>query len=103
MTAAFDTTVPGQTFSRVQSLHIRYTAPMTAQAVVELQDHVPLTDGTFAPIGSVEALVINIKPEDMDASVPLLDPGTGAPLGAEMTIGQVFLGILAVIRSRQAA
>ena len=97
----FDSSVVGQPYSRVMSIFIRYTAPMTAVVDVILQQHVKLLDGTHMALGSSETLTFDILPADLaTGTVALRDASTGALLGATMTIGT---GVASLIREKELA
>ena len=97
----FNATVPGQPYSRVMRVLIEYTAPNTASVTTVVHDHVPLTDGTHEALRSSQELKFPITETELTTSVPLLGITTGEPLGRDMPIMDVLLGINAVIRSRQ--
>jgi len=97
----FDSTIIGKPYSRIEKIVIDYTAPNTATVQFTEQEHVKLEDGTHRPIGYENVNTFQVNPQDMVLSVPLLDSVTGNPIGASMSYGQVMLGILAVIRSKQ--
>ena len=97
----FDSTIVGKPYSRIEKIVIDYTAPMNATVSFTEQEHVKLEDGTHRPIGYENVVTFNVVPSDMVSAVPLLDSNTGNPIGANITYGQVMLGILAIIRSKQ--
>lgn len=109
----FDSSVVGQAYSRVMSIFIRYTAPMTAVVDVTLQRHTKMADGTHEPLGSSETLTFGIVPSDFALTDPeagtverviqLRDVSTGALLGAQMTMGQLFTGVASLIREQELA
>lgn len=97
----FDSTIVGKPYSRIEKIVIDYTAQNTATVQFQEQEHVKLEDGTHRPLGSENTVTFNVLPQDMLIQVPLLDSNTGSVLGASMSYGQVMLGILAIIRSKQ--
>lgn len=99
----FNATVPGQPYNRVMRVIIEYTAPNTAAVTTVTQEHVPLTDGTHEALRSANELKFPITETELATSVPLLNITTGEPLGRDMPVMDVLLGINAVIRARQVA
>lgn len=98
----FDSSVVGQPYSRVMSIFIRYTEPMTAVVDVILQQHVKLLDGTHTALGSSETLTFGIEPADLaTGKVVLRDVSTGALLGATMTMQQLFVGVVRLLREQE--
>lgn len=99
----FNSTVTGLPYSRVMKIAIDYTAPLTAEIGVTTQRHVPLYDGSHTSIGSANTFNFTINPADLNTSVPLRDINTGELLGIDTPMLQIFGGINAVIRDREAA
>ena len=97
----FDSTVVGQPYSKVNRIGITYTAPNTAHVEVVNQHYVLLTDASRVSIGAEETLQFDVSPSDMATEIPLVSPDNGDLLGANITYGQVLLGILAAIRAHQ--
>lgn len=96
----FDSTVVGQPYTRIQRVVIDYPAPATAHVTVQHQPHVPLTDGTHQPIGSVGEVSFDLAPENMSDPVALHMPGEDVSLGMNTTIGDLMVGIYSVIRGK---
>lgn len=99
----FDSTIVGKPYSRIERIVIDYTAPNTAEVSYQEQEHVKLEDGSHRPIGSENVRYFTVLPQDLALTVPLKDVQTGVDLGASMSYGQVMLGVLAVIREKQAS
>lgn len=97
----FNTTIVGVPYTRINNINIAYTGPLTAEVKFTEQEYVLLADGERRPISQEDTKQFLVSPEDMGTSVPLLDIDTGNYLGMDVSYGQVMLGILAVIRSRQ--
>ena len=97
----FDSTIVGKPYSRIEKIVIDYTAPMTATVTFTEQEHIKLEDDTHRPLGVENVVTFNVLPTDMPNTIPLRDSNTGEVLGAHMSYGQVMLGILAIIRSKQ--
>ena len=99
-----DSTTLALPYSRVMRLVIDYIAPLTASIEATTQEHVPLIDGSHRPLGSANTFKFQINPADLSTrSVPLRDVNTGALLGMEMSLMQIFGGVNAVIRARELA
>lgn len=96
-----DSTIVGKPYSRIEKIVIDYTAPMTATVTFTEQEHIKLEDGTHRPLGAENVTTFNVVPTDMPSTVPLRDINTGVNLGASLSYGQVMLGVLGIIRSKQ--
>jgi hypothetical protein len=97
----FDTTQVGVPYIRINNINIEYPAPNTANVTFSEQQFVPLADGSHVALGGDNSRTFRVNPSDMATSIPLVSPETGEPLGAEMTYGQIMLGILAALRANQ--
>lgn len=98
----FDSTTLALPYSRVMRIVIDYIAPLTAVIEVTTQEHVPLIDGSHRPLGSAATFKFQINPADLaTGTVPLRDVNTGALLGMELSLMQIFGGVNAVIRDRE--
>lgn len=99
----YDSTEVGVPYVRSHEIRIFYPENNLAPSVVIGQKMaVKLADGS---IRSLEELTpINVTFDmaaDGTTPIPLVDPTSGAPLGANTTLQQVMLGILAVVRREQ--
>ena len=98
MTVDIDSSIAGKPFVRIQRIVIDYPSPLTARVEVTCQRHVPLFDNKgFEPIGSQFVVVFEVPPHEMGDLFPLLDIKDGSPLGAEMSNGQLMVGIFSRI------
>ncbi len=100
----FDASPIGVPFLRVYQINIAY--PDNKQipvAYVQQGMAVQLADGSIRKIEEIETLTINLDlASDGKKPVPLVNPNTGAYLGASTTLNNVMLQIFAVVRQSQA-
>lgn len=97
-----NSTVPGQRYSRVDELNVKYLGNRRAEVKVTFRDHVPMTDGTHEPLGTPKLMRFEVTEEMFKNKVPLLDIDTGEPLGFDIDIETVFGGVNAAIRYQEA-
>lgn len=95
----------GVPYTRVRQMTIDYQRPNTASVRCIETQSVLLADGSVSALPRPESdLLITIQPQDFARSVQLVHPDTGLAIpGATMTIQQIMLGILAVVREAQVA
>ena len=105
MSYNYDASQVGVPYVRAHRIDIYY--PDNGQlpwALIEQSLAVKLADGT---IRTLEALPPIRAEFDLGAEgmtpIPLVDPSSAAPLGANTNLRNVMLGILAVVRQRQTA
>lgn len=96
----FDATVTGQPYTRIQRVVIDYPAPNTAHVTVTHQQHVPLTDGTHQPLGSISEVSFDLLPNNMADEYELYMPGPDTPLGTSVSTGSLMVGIYSIIRAK---
>jgi hypothetical protein len=98
----FDSTVVGIPYPRIQHIDID-SSKDTQTATVEFteQEHVKLANGTHRAVGSPNTVRFEITPADMPKLAPVRDLETGVPLGRDVSYGETFLGILAILRQKQ--
>lgn len=102
MPVNFDASQVGRPYVRVPSIQIRYPEPLHASVTFQEVEAVVLQDGTVRQIGELGERSFSVKPSDMDDILQLQDPTTGAAIpGATMTVQQLMLGMLAMIRREQ--
>lgn len=97
-----NSTIPGQRYSRVDELNVKYLGNRRAEVKVAFRDHVPMTDGTHEPLGTPKLMRFEVTEEMLENKVPLLDIDTGEPLGFDIDVKTVFGGVNAVIRYQEA-
>lgn len=98
----YDASQVGVPYVRAHRLIISYPdAGQMPTAVVEQSLAVKLADGTVRKLENLADLTINLDFSQGDAPIPLVSPDNAAPLGADTTLNQAFLAVLAVIRAEQ--
>jgi len=70
-------------------------------AVVEQSLGVKLADGTVRELEKLSDLTIPLDFSRGNDPIPLVNPEDGSPYGADTSINQAFLAVLAVIRAAQ--
>lgn len=102
MTTNYDASQVGVPYARVNNISITY--PTNGKPVVGLNQTLAIkgADGTIYEVGQLATLRAEIDlAADGTTPIPLVSPEDGAPLGADTTLQQVFLAILAVVRKIQ--
>lgn len=96
----YDSTNVGVPFVRAQCIVINY--PVTQQVRVEIHqsEAIKLADNTVRELDQLPKIITGLNLADA-TPIPLVDVVTGAPLGPSVTMGQVMLSILAVVRKLQ--
>lgn len=104
MPTNYDASTVGVPYVRVPTIQIRYPKPLHGYVTFQEVEAVLLADGTIRQIGDLGEKSFEIKPEDMADVLQLVDPNTGSNIpGATMTVQNLMLGILAIIRREQIA
>lgn len=103
MSLNFDASQVGVPFVRAHKITIHYPDNgQTPWATIEQSNGVVLADGKVRTIEQLPTIQRSFDLQnDGNLPVPLVSPTTGADLGANTTLNQVFLGILAVVRQEQ--
>lgn len=99
----FDSSAVGVPYVRAHRIVIHYPEPgsnNTPWARIEQSEAVKLADGTVRRLSDIETLERQFDMNDL-TPIPLVHPETGAPLGQSVTLQQVMLSILAVVRHEQ--
>ena len=98
----YDSSEVGVPYTRIPEVVIDYPMPLTAIVNCTEVDSLKLADGELLQYGSPGQFTFQINPNDMGEVIQLVDPTTGHDIpGATMTVQQIMIGILGVIRSRQ--
>ena len=100
MSTNYDSSQVGVPYVRANKIIIDYSETGMPEVVVEQALAVKLADGTIREFDQIQSFSLVLNLQDT-TPIPLVDPTTGANLGANTTLGQVMLGILAVIRKNQ--
>lgn len=101
--ANYDSSTVGVPYVRAHRIVIHYPIPSTGappSAEIEQSEAVKLADGTSRFLSNIFTLNATFDLTDQ-TPIPLVDPTTGVALGPTVTVGQVMLSILAVVRKHQ--
>lgn len=101
----YDASQVGVPYVRAYNIRIAYPDNGAMPSVVIEQGFaVKLADGTVRKLEDIAPINISIDLlNDGDKPIPLVNPENGAPLGADTSLNQTFLAILAVVRAKQLA
>ncbi len=101
----YDASQVGVPFVRAYRVDISYPDNgVLPSVVIEQALAVKLADGTVRRLENLNPINISIDlANDGNDPIPLVNPENGAALGANTSLNQTFLAILAVIRSKQLA
>lgn len=91
----------GHPFTRVRDIRIQYQESGDAIVACTEQEAVRLADGSVRSLGDQGIFEFTIKADQMGEKVPVVNPATGEPVGQDVALQSVMLGIASVIRSRQ--
>lgn len=98
----YDASQVGVPYVRVHRLTIEYPdAKSTPTAYAEQSLAVKLADGSVRTLETMQSLAIPLDFGNGDSLLPLVNPDTGAPLGANTSLNSAFLSVLAVVRDAQ--
>ena len=98
----YDSSMVGVPSIRAHRIIIEYPTDGNPRATVVQSEAVRLADGTVRQLGEVPPLIAEFDfAQNATTPIPLVHPDTGAPLGADTNLQNVFLNILAVVRSLQ--
>ncbi len=102
MPANYNSSEVGVPYIRANNIAIQYPPNGVPTVFVSQALAVKLADGSVAELGSTTSF--SFTPDMVGNSttpIPLVDPTTGAELGANTNLQSIMLGILAVIRQHQ--
>ena len=98
----YDASEVGNPYTRVPEIQISYAPDMSATIKCKEVLAIKTLNGDFLQLSDEGELSFNLSGSDYSESVQIVNPATGADVpGMTVTIQQVMLSILAVIRSRQ--
>ena len=99
----YDSTIVGVPYVRAQRIIINYPdAGKSPSATIEQSLAVKLLDGTVRQLENLPVLdVVFDFAADGSAAIPLVHPDSGSPIGANTTLNNTMLAILAVVRHEQ--
>lgn len=102
MPANYDSTNVGVPYIRVNNIAIQYPPNSLPVVFITQVNAVKLADGTIVELGAAEGLSFTVDMiGNANTPIPLVDPTSGAGLGADTTLQGIMLSILAVIRQQQ--
>ena len=102
----YNPSVPGTPYVRVNQLILDWPDALGGipTATVFQCNAVVLTDGTVRHLDSLPQFQISLDLANHgNDPIPLIDPVNGTNLGANTTLNQAFMAILAVLRQAQIA
>jgi hypothetical protein len=92
----------GIKYIRANNITIQYPENGVPTVTVSQENAVKLADNTIVAISPAESISFQLDLVGNGTTpIPLVDPTTGANLGANTTLQQLMLGMLAVIRQQQ--
>lgn len=99
----FDASQVAVPYVRANRIVIDYPpAPAMPSVVIEQDLAVKLADGSVRSLEALSPLNISLDMlNDGNLPIPLVNPEDGAALGANTSLNQTMLAILAVVRSKQ--
>lgn len=98
----YDSSAVGVPYIRVPSIQISYPQPLHATIRFQEVEAVILADGSTRQLNEMGERSFNVTPGQMADVIQLVDPTTGLDIpGHTMTVMQLMLGMLAVIRREQ--
>jgi hypothetical protein len=103
MSINYDSTVVGVPYVRAQRIIINYPdAGKSPSATIEQSLAVKMLDGTVRQLENINAINVTFDfANDGSTNIPLVHPDSGLPIGANTTLNNTMLAILAVVRSEQ--
>ena len=98
----YDSSQVGVPYCRVNNIVIQYPPIGIPMVTLEQESAVKLADNSIVRLGVLPSISFSLDMISNAASpIALINPTTGANLGANTNLQQVMLGILAVIRQQQ--
>jgi len=98
----YDSSQVGVPYIRVPAIQINYPQPLHAAIRFQEVEAVILADGSPRQLNELGERSFTVSPSQMSDVIQLVDPTTGVDLpGQTMTVMQLMLGMLAVIRREQ--
>ena len=100
----YDSSQVGVPYIRVNNIAVQYNTNHLPVVTIQQMLAVKLADGSFVEIGPAPVPSFTFTIDLIDngnTAIPLIDPTTGASLGANTTANQTMLAILAAIRAQQ--
>lgn len=92
----------GVPYVRAPRITINYEPSGRTTATIEQALAVKLADGSVRQLEALPALTCELDfANDGDTPVPMISPDDASPLGADTTLNQAFLAVLAIVHDRQ--
>ena len=89
----------GVPYVRYPRIIINYPPGVLPSVRIDRELAVLLADGSVRALEALDSVTADIDlPNNGDAPVPLVNPSTGESLGADTSLNQTFLAVLAVAR-----
>jgi hypothetical protein len=102
MATNYNSSSVGVPYVRANNINIQYDATGIPTVVISQATAIKLADGTVAEIQQIHSFAVTLDMvNNLTTPIALVDPTTGANLGANTNLEQVMLGILAVVRQQQ--
>jgi len=102
MATNYNSSNVGVIYVRCNKITIEYPDNGVPTVVAEQAKAVKLADGTVQEIDQINSIVFNLDMvNNATTAIPLVDPTTGANLGANTSLQSTMLAILAVLRQQQ--
>lgn len=89
-------------YVRVHDIRIDHATPGVAMVVYRESEAIKTADGSVRKLKDLPYQYFNVTPADMAVAMPVVDPVTGLQIeDRTVTYQDVYLGMLAVLRSQQ--
>lgn len=101
----YNSTQPGTIYGRVKRIVIDYNDQGAPPVVtIERATAVSLADGTARALDTRAPIAFQVDLANAQNELfPLVHPTTSEPLGSDVSMQNVFLGVLAVVRAKERA
>ena len=98
----YDSTAVGVPYIRVGNIAIQYPISGIPQVTISQTTAIRLADNSIIELGYKNSISFSLDMvNNANTPIPLVHPTTGADLGANTTLQQLMLGVLAVVRQQQ--
>jgi len=102
MSLNYDPSQVGVPYIRAQRIVITWPdGGQAPAATIEQSWAVKLADGTVRKLADFPQIDATLDFTQGDAPIPLVNPENAQPLGADTTLNQAFLAVLAIVRKEQ--
>jgi hypothetical protein len=97
----YDASQVGVPYVRIPSFTLDYPSPGNARVEAQEVSAVKLANGEVKVIDKIGVLAFRIQSHQLAETFPLINPDTGANLGASMSYQQLMIGITSALRKAQ--